>query len=247
MIPVDQTSLHRPGEPPGNCFAACIASLLHVPLESVPQPVEGEVEHWASYWERLAPWLASRGFYMVLIDAGTAYESSALIAGHAESLRMVGGPSPRGTLSHVVVARGDEIAHDPHPSRAGLAGPVEATMYLVPLDPSRVVRPGLVVSQYTLREARPGFWTEVTLDRMVQRDGRVLWKVSLLGDCLNRNGEWEYEPIPSSRDDAFFARCRFASVEEALEHWERARPLLAAEIRELACKRGVPLPEGLEP
>lgn len=30
-----------------------------------------------------------------------------------------------------------------------------------------------------------------------------------------RRGEWEYEPLPSSRDDAFLARCRY-DLETAL-------------------------------
>jgi hypothetical protein len=249
MIPVDQTSLHRPGEPPGNCFAACLASLLHVPLDSVPQPREGEgpESDWASYWERIAVFLAGRGFYLLLAPAaGVELESTAPLAGAEEALAIAGGPTWRGNVHHVVVIRGREIVHDPHPSREGLVE-AQKLMYLVPLDPSRLVPPGLVVSQYTLREARPGFWTEVTLDRMVQRDGRVLWKVSLLGSCLNRDGEWEHEPSPSYRDDAFFTRCRFSSIEEALEHWGRARPLLVAELRQLSRERGVPLPEGLEP
>lgn len=35
------------------------------------------------------------------------------------------------------------------------------------------------------------------------------------GRCLNTSGKWEYEPMPSSRDDAFYERCRFKSFEEA--------------------------------
>jgi len=31
------------------------------------------------------------------------------------------------------------------------------------------------------------------------------------GSCLNTSGEWEHEPLPSSRDDAFYERCRFKS------------------------------------
>ena len=34
---------------------------------------------------------------------------------------------------------------------------------------------------------------------------------------LNRNGEWEREPLPSNRDDEFYDRCRFKSFEEAVE------------------------------
>lgn len=36
-----------------------------------------------------------------------------------------------------------------------------------------------------------------------------------LGRCLNKSGEWELEPMPSSRDDAFYERCRFDSFAAA--------------------------------
>lgn len=41
------------------------------------------------------------------------------------------------------------------------------------------------------------------------------WAVCWMGDVLTRDGEWEWEPQPSSRDDAFYARCRFTTEEEA--------------------------------
>lgn len=46
-------------------------------------------------------------------------------------------------------------------------------------------------------------------DTYAVRDGR--------SGCLNKKGEWEYEPMPSSRDDAFYARCRFPSFEAAIQ------------------------------
>jgi hypothetical protein len=48
-----------------------------------------------------------------------------------------------------------------------------------------------------------------------QRDNSVLWSVSDGFHVLNKKGDWEYEPIPSSRDDAFIARTRWATAEEA--------------------------------
>jgi len=44
----------------------------------------------------------------------------------------------------------------------------------------------------------------------------IKWAVRWMGRCLTHDGEWEYEPQPSSRDDAFYARCRFDSLEEAV-------------------------------
>lgn len=40
------------------------------------------------------------------------------------------------------------------------------------------------------------------------------WAIRQHGQCLNKSMEWEYEPQPSSRDEEFFARCRF-SLDEA--------------------------------
>lgn len=34
--------------------------------------------------------------------------------------------------------------------------------------------------------------------------------------CLNVDGEWEFEPIPSSRTDEFYERCRFKSRKAAM-------------------------------
>lgn len=42
------------------------------------------------------------------------------------------------------------------------------------------------------------------------------WAVRRGGNCLRKDGLWEHEPQPSSRDDAFYAMCRFDSLEEAV-------------------------------
>lgn len=44
----------------------------------------------------------------------------------------------------------------------------------------------------------------------------VKWAVRWRGRCIGKTGDWEFEPQPSSRDDEFYARCRFDSVEAAL-------------------------------
>ena len=48
----------------------------------------------------------------------------------------------------------------------------------------------------------------------------VMWKVTLRGwFTLDHDGNWEAEPIPSSRDEDYYRRCRFETLEEA---WEAA-------------------------
>jgi len=53
--------------------------------------------------------------------------------------------------------------------------------------------------------------------------GPILWAVTWRGRVLSRDGEWEFEPIPSSRDEQFIARCRFGSLDDAIAAAIRAR------------------------
>ncbi|MFH0982795.1 MAG: hypothetical protein V2A79_14825 [Planctomycetota bacterium] len=48
------------------------------------------------------------------------------------------------------------------------------------------------------------------------------WAVRWGGHCLNVCGDWEHEPIPSERGDAFYGRCRFTTVSEAMAEAEVA-------------------------
>lgn len=53
-------------------------------------------------------------------------------------------------------------------------------------------------------------WTITVAERDTGR-----WAVKGMFGVLNADGEWEYEPSPSNREDDFLARCRFTE-EEAL-------------------------------
>ena len=64
------------------------------------------------------------------------------------------------------------------------------------------------------RVGDPGL-DEVRIVERAQRDGSIMFAVTLRGWVANHEREWEYEPIPSSRDDDFIARCRFEEWEEA--------------------------------
>lgn len=47
----------------------------------------------------------------------------------------------------------------------------------------------------------------------VEERGEHSWAVKKMGSVLSKDGEWEYEPSPSNRDDDFIARCRFSEAE----------------------------------
>lgn len=66
-----------------------------------------------------------------------------------------------------------------------------------------------------------------------QRRGPARWAVrNGFGSCLNSSAQWEDEPSPSSRDDEFFARCRWDTAQEAYAAWERARESAPADVSE---------------
>jgi hypothetical protein len=124
MKPVDQTTFGFPG---GNCFSACVASLLELSIDDVPYLMDDD--EWYLHFRR---WLAPRGFYPLcfVLDGGWT----------PDGLHILSGKSPRDPDNqkalHSVVARGSEIAHDPHPSRAGLLRRDDVVV-LIPLDPMR--------------------------------------------------------------------------------------------------------------
>lgn len=122
MIPADQTTFGFPG---GNCFSACVASLLHLPLDDVPYFMDGD-----GWYERFQSWLAPHGCYALAFNLDAGWTPA--------GLHILSGKSPRdlnGGALHSVVARGKEIAHDPHPSRAGLLSRDDVVI-LIPLDPA---------------------------------------------------------------------------------------------------------------
>ena len=47
------------------------------------------------------------------------------------------------------------------------------------------------------------------------------YAIRLGGSRMNRDGEWEYEPMPSHRTDEFLARCTFDSLKDAVEAYHK--------------------------
>lgn len=82
-----------------------------------------------------------------------------------------------------------------------------------------VVSPPLQVLEYEL--ANDGY-ESVRLCRMYQHDNSERWAIRRLGFTLNRDGEWEFEPQPSSRDDDYMQRNRYMTITEALHVWASA-------------------------
>lgn len=69
----------------------------------------------------------------------------------------------------------------------------------------------------SLRIAAYDAGEDVRIEAAKQTSGTTLWAVRRHGACLAADGKWEYEPLPSSRDDDFLARCRYPTAQAALD------------------------------
>lgn len=56
----------------------------------------------------------------------------------------------------------------------------------------------------------------IRIEQAEQMVGPALWAVRRGGNCFGYDG-WEWEPMPSSRDDEFIRRCRYESAEKAID------------------------------
>jgi hypothetical protein len=81
------------------------------------------------------------------------------------------------------------------------------------------VNVGLVACEWRIGDV--GF-DEVRIVERIDREGTRRFAVVEHGWVLSRAGEWEYEPLPSSRDGDFMARCRFDDFEDAYRTAVRA-------------------------
>lgn len=110
----------------GNCFAACLASLLEIPIAEVVHFPPGECCNWR---EIINEWLAPKGLFFIDIAlAGDMRDELVRFWGH----HIIMGDSPRPIAErHAVVGYKGTMVFDPHPSRAGLVGDGHTYGFLV--------------------------------------------------------------------------------------------------------------------
>ena len=138
MEPVDQTIF---GNTNGNCFPACLASILEIPLDTIPNfcATPGD-------WIRAAnKWMSTYGLCILewdLAEDGALCGMNGLADG---AWVVISGKSPRGDFLHAVVGRYRddeelgthklEYVHDPHPSRSYHDGPAKHADFFVAINP----------------------------------------------------------------------------------------------------------------
>lgn len=125
MIPCDQTEFYdKEKGTTGNCMQACFASLLELPLDSVP--------HFA---------LEKTGWFKAIYDFLATFNLSMYQTPKEMQINfphLVCGPSPRG-ISHMVIYNGNRLFFDPHPSRAGVLE-IDERQIIIPKNLAQQVR-----------------------------------------------------------------------------------------------------------
>lgn len=128
MRPVDQTKF---GPVEGNCFSACVASILEISIDDVPQFMVGV------WLDNLRDWCAARGLRATYWPSrGWAEANGEKFLGVPTGYSIMTGESPRHPgVFHSVVALDGAMVHDPNPSRAGVLHDVDCHDF-VTLEPA---------------------------------------------------------------------------------------------------------------
>lgn len=140
MTPIHQT---EQGAETGDCFRACIASVLDMPRAEVPHfyaGLQGGVAVPPIAEERMHAWFASRGLALIRVsfemrDAQSVMQ--AFSARHPGLHYILCGKSAKGR-DHAVVVRDGRIVHDPARVALGLHEPQGDGCYHIFLMGKRV-------------------------------------------------------------------------------------------------------------
>jgi hypothetical protein len=132
VIPVFQTmTVANDGE--GNCFNACIASVLELPLRDVA-PIHPKTP---DYWESWETWFAARGLELDYVSASTPPKGWSIARGlghriYPDDHKRAGQP-----IMHATVAFNGEVLHDPFPGGKGLKE-IEGYWAILPVEKEAV-------------------------------------------------------------------------------------------------------------
>lgn len=165
MKPTDQTIFGHGG----NCLAACIASILEIPIETVPNfcGLYGDDE----WFDRMNEWLHALGLVGIAFKTEDPTFSRQWLR-HAWCI--VSGPASRGFL-HCTVWRNGELVHDPHPSRDGLKA-VHDVIVFASTDPARHMKPTLVYAEQREAERYADRYKAMMLAKMSDLRDPEIWQ-----------------------------------------------------------------------
>lgn len=127
MKPVYQTVF---GKPNGNCFQACVASILEMDLDDVPHVCKGDNPEWMY---DLNKWLLQFGLGALTV----AFQDEAPIK-HGYCCAC--GPCGPEGLKHSIVLKDFKLAHNPHEGWGDLEGEPEDYTFFIVLEPEKYLQ-----------------------------------------------------------------------------------------------------------
>jgi hypothetical protein len=86
-----------------------------------------------------------------------------------------------------------------------------------------VPEPTVQATRYVVSHFQPDDHEGAVFNLSVEYRGRGLWAVVRMGSCLDSDGTWSYESIPSERTDEWLAGHRF-DLDTALKLAKKAAP-----------------------
>ena len=118
-----------PGD--GQCFRCCLATLLEVPLASVPA-MKGTKDGWML---RLRRWARTFGYDLIYVrNLEARFTRAPVIVG--------GNPTGQRGAWHAIIVQNGRVLHDPYPGRKrGLKTWIDYYL-LVPMEPGQYVATG---------------------------------------------------------------------------------------------------------
>ncbi|KKN32459.1 hypothetical protein LCGC14_0813760 [marine sediment metagenome] len=128
--------------PLGNCFSACLASMMGLEIEDVPSFCQHPL-----WQDRCNEWLRPRGYWYLDLNWDPQAKSIPWTTGTlVKGLCVLSGPSPRSDYHHSVVGRIDcseglvelRYVHDPYPKADDAwLREIKCVGLLIPMDPGR--------------------------------------------------------------------------------------------------------------
>lgn len=132
MLPVYQTILEPPG---GNCLQACVASILEIGLDEVPNfadKMNFEDLDDSSWWTYYEDYLEMHGLQPIGIDSVSGWIP--------RGWHIIVGKSPRGDYDHALIGYKGEAVHDPYPGGNCELREITSLEVFVALRPSNGIK-----------------------------------------------------------------------------------------------------------
>lgn len=155
MIKINQTrfgGLDKPISEQGNCFQACLASVLEIPLEqafdcipfdSNPKATRFEQQHWYVAFNK---WLEQFGLGSIYLEWKPITPAvTPLLGYHIAELKS---STLKNGESHCVVIHDGDLAHDPNPNSKVNSDDLLGIYLLVPLDVAKLRKPLPPIGKY---------------------------------------------------------------------------------------------------